>query len=47
MSRCMLGDTRFAFAERDDHVAVSCPWGNRILCHEPSARFGRTTLWTH
>ncbi len=35
----MLGDTRFAFAERDDHVAVSCPWGNRILCHEPSARF--------
>lgn len=35
----MLGDTRFAFAEREDHVAVSCPWGNRVLCHEPSARF--------
>ena len=35
----MLGDTRFSFLERDDHVETSCPWGNRILCHAPSSRF--------
>jgi hypothetical protein len=35
----MLGDTRFAFVERDDHVEATCPWGNRILCHDPSSRF--------
>lgn len=35
----MLGDTCFAFVERDDHVETTCPWGNRILCHDPSSRF--------
>jgi len=36
-----LAGTRFAFTERDDHVEAICPWGNRILCHEPSPqRFG-------
>jgi hypothetical protein len=35
----MLGDTRYAFVERDDHVETTCPWGNRILCHDPSPRF--------
>lgn len=40
-----LADTRFAFVERDDHVEVTCPWGNRLRCHEPdSARFGRILL---
>lgn len=40
----LLADTRFAFVERDDHVETTCPWGNRILCHEPSLRFDRTVL---
>lgn len=40
----MLGDTRFAFVERDDHVETTCPWGNRILCHDPSSRFEGMTL---
>ncbi|MGQ3299730.1 hypothetical protein [Reyranella sp.] len=40
----MLGDTRFAFAEREDHVEATCPWGNRILCHDPSSRFDGMAL---
>ena len=40
----LLGDTRFAFVEHDDHVETTCPWGNRILCHDPSARFDGMTL---
>ncbi len=39
-----LGDTHFTFVEHDDHVETVCPWGNRILCHDPSARFDRTAL---
>ena len=40
----LLGDTRFAFVEREDHVETTCPWGNRILCHDPSARFDGMAL---
>ena len=40
----LLGDTRFAFAEREDHVETTCPWGNRILCHDPSARYDGMAL---
>ena len=40
-----LEGTRFAFAERNDHVEAICPWGNRVRCHEPdAARFGRIAL---
>jgi hypothetical protein len=40
-----LAGTRFEFAEANDHVAVTCPWGNRFRCHAPdAARFGRITL---
>jgi hypothetical protein len=28
-----LKDTQFAWQAQDDHVAVTCPWGNRIRCH--------------
>ena len=35
----LLADTHFAFVERSDHVETTCPWGNRILCHDPSSRF--------
>lgn len=35
----LLGDTRFAFVEHEGHVETTCPWGNRILCHDPSLRF--------
>jgi hypothetical protein len=39
-----LAGTQFAFAERDDHVAVVCPWGNHLRCFEPQARFGGMLL---
>ena len=42
--RKALGGTRFDFTRQADHVEAICPWGNRILCHEPSLRFGRITL---
>ena len=40
-----LEGTKYGFAEANDHVAVTCPWGNRFRCHEPDAeRFGRIVL---
>ncbi len=44
-ARRWLDGTRYAFAEAEGHVSVTCPWGNRIRCHAPdAARFGRITL---
>jgi len=31
--------TRFAFSDATDHVAVTCPWGNRLRVYEPQPRF--------
>jgi hypothetical protein len=43
--RKKLEDTRFAFHEHNDYVEATCPWGNRVRCHEPdAARFGPITL---
>ena len=40
-----LKDTRFGFAEQNDYVEATCPWGNRVRCYEPdAARFGRIAL---
>ena len=39
-----LAGTHFDFVEHADHVETTCPWGNRILCHDPAPRFGRITL---
>jgi hypothetical protein len=40
-----LEGTAFAFSEHNDYVETTCPWGNRVRCHEPdAARFGRVTL---
>lgn len=44
-ARRWLEGTEYGFAEAADHVAVTCPWGNRIRCHAPDeGRFGRITL---
>jgi hypothetical protein len=32
-----LAGTGFSFEARADHVAATCPWGNRYRIHEPSA----------
>ena len=42
--RPALEGTHFDFVEHADHVETTCPWGNRILCHDPAPRFGRITL---
>lgn len=36
-----LADTQFAWEERDDHVAVTCPWGNDIRVYGPDRFPGR------
>lgn len=44
-ARRWLEGTQYAFTEQNDHIAVTCPWGNRMRCHAPDAeRFGRITL---
>ena len=42
--RKLLEGTRFSFAERNDHVETTCPWGNRIRVFEPGPRFGQMQL---
>jgi hypothetical protein len=37
-------ETRFSWREKDGAVEATCPWGNRVRCHAPSAEFGRTEL---
>ena len=39
-----LQGTKFSFAESEDYVAVTCPWGNRIRCFEPGSRFAGMRL---
>jgi hypothetical protein len=39
-----LKSTKFAWSLDNDHVAVTCPWGNRLRCYEPSPRFGDMAL---
>ena len=37
-------ETRFAWREKDGAVEATCPWGNRVRCHEPQAQFGDTQI---
>lgn len=39
-----LAGTAFAWQRERDHVAVTCPWGNKIRCYRPSPRFGPMQL---
>jgi hypothetical protein len=40
-----LAGTAFGFEAQADHIALRCPWGNRLRVFEPdSARFGATQL---
>ena len=34
----------FSFERKPDHVAVTCPWGNRYRCYESQPAFGDMTL---
>ncbi len=43
--RDRLAETRFGFSEHEDYVEATCPWGNRVRCHEPHPeRFGPVNL---
>jgi hypothetical protein len=42
--RQKLAETRFSFAERNGHVATTCPWGNDIRAYAPQDRFGDMKL---
>jgi hypothetical protein len=35
-----LKDTLFSWSSNQDHVAVTCPWGNRFRCYESGPAFG-------
>lgn len=39
-----LRGTSFAWTRERDHVAVTCPWGNRFRCYAPGERFGDMAL---
>lgn len=40
----LLDGTRFAFTRNDTSIEAASPWGNRIRCHTPHARFGAMRL---
>ena len=42
--RPALDGTKFSVSEHNDYVEVTCPWGNKIRCHQPGDRFGKTRL---
>ena len=39
-----LQGTQFAWSVEEEYVAVTCPWGNRFHCFEPTERFGDMSL---
>jgi hypothetical protein len=39
-----LKGTKFACEVSKNHIDVTCPWGNRIRCHKPDAKFGPMLL---
>src|SRR6184192_913505 len=39
-----LKGTKFSYKVEGDHADVTCPWGNRLRLHRPSARFPRMEL---
>ena len=32
--------TKFSWKRKGDIVDATCPWGNRVRCHEPAPEFG-------
>jgi len=39
-----LAGTKFKWENDDKHVAVTCPWGNRLRCHAPGPEWGDMAL---
>ena len=36
--------TKFSWKRKGDVVEATCPWGNRVRCHEPAPEFGSVEL---
>ena len=36
--------TKFSWRMVGDTIEATCPWGNRVRCHAPSAQFGTTQI---
>ena len=43
-ARAKLAGTKFAYRVEDKHVAVTCPWGNRLRLYAAGPEFGDMTL---
>ena len=39
-----LKDSKFACLRKDDHLLVTCPWGNLFRCYANQTKFGDMTL---
>jgi len=39
-----IGESQFRWSVSEDHVKVTCPWGNQFRCYAPDARFGDMAL---
>ena len=39
-----LKGTKYAYRSGKGHIDVTCPWGNKIRCHQPGAKFGSMLL---
>ncbi|HEU4340190.1 MAG TPA: hypothetical protein VFU31_01320 [Candidatus Binatia bacterium] len=39
-----LRQTQFSWSIEEDHIAVTCPWGNRFHCYRRSPSFGDMAL---
>ena len=39
-----LADTKFSWSMKLDHIAVTCPWGNRFHCYAAGPTFGDMAL---
>jgi hypothetical protein len=39
-AEALLKDTQFSWSATDDHIAVTCPWGNCFRCYAGTQAFG-------
>lgn len=39
-----IGESRFGWSVQEDHIKVTCPWGNQFRCYAPAVRFGDMAL---
>lgn len=40
----LLKESQFSWSDRQDYIAVTCPWGNHFHCHAAGSAFGDMAL---